>query len=438
MKKLTIVYIIAFIIISLFCSNFILSQNKDNNSLSNASVIKINTYHDIIPIVDKEEEPNIDTTPNNSFKPSLSDKNSSTNNNPENIKPDNNNSNISKPTNLSVDEIIADMSIEEKIGQMIIIDYRKPNMDKTLKNILTTVKPGGFIFFSENFQNNTQAKNLINNIKNTASIPLFLSIDQEGGRVQRLKNLAGAKITTIPSMAEIGASKDTNKAYNMGEIIGTDLAKYGINMNFAPVLDVYSNPNNKVIGDRSFGQDPYLVSKMGIALGNGLKKKNVIPVYKHFPGHGNIETDSHYNLPIVNKTKEELLNLDLIPFINAINNNAEVIMIGHLAVPSITGDNTPASISKTLVTDFLKKELGYKNLVITDALNMQALTKNYSSKNICINAINAGVDILLMPENPVNAINYIKEAIKNGTISEEKINTSVKKILNLKRKYKII
>ena len=199
-------------------------------------------------------------------------------------------------------------------------------------------------------------------------------------------------------------------------------------MDFAPDIDVYSNKDNKVIGKRSFGTNSDIVSRLGISLGNSLSKNGVIPVYKHFPGHGNTATDSHVSLPIVDKTKEELYSLDLIPFQKAIEENAPVIMVGHLAVPSITGDNTPASISKALITDFLKGEMGYKGLVVTDALNMNALTNYYSQDEIYVKAVEAGVDILLMPSSSRNALNSVKKAVEDGRITEERINESVKKI----------
>lgn len=327
---------------------------------------------------------------------------------------------------------INNMSLDEKIGQLFIIQYRKTIMDEELLNILDTVKPGGFIFFSENFNNYEQTIKLIDDIKSTANIPMFLSIDQEGGRVQRLKNLKGVSITTIPSMAKIGATGDELTAYNIGSQIGEELSQFGINMDFAPVLDVNAKDYNTVIGDRSFGNDPYLVSKMGLALGKGLNDKGVIPVYKHFPGHGSTKKDSHVELPIINKSKEELLNNDIIPFKDAIDSGAQVVMIGHLAVPAITGDNSPASLSKVVISDFLKDELGFDGLVITDALNMSALTKNYTQKEIYEMAINAGVDLLLMPEDAIEAFNIVKNLVEEGSISEMQIDNSLKKILTLK------
>lgn len=331
-----------------------------------------------------------------------------------------------------VENKIKEMTIEEKIGQMLIVSYRSSEADSNLISILKDVKPGGFILFSENFESYEQTKKMIDDINNTSDIPMFISVDQEGGRVQRLKTLTDSKITVIPSMNELGNTNDAVLSYEVGRVTGEELRVFGINMDFAPVLDIYSNPNNTVIGNRSFGNNSEIVSKMALSFAKGLKSTGVIPVYKHFPGHGDTKDDSHFTLPAITKTKEELMNLELIPFKNAIKEGAQVIMIGHLAVPSITNDNTPASLSKEIVTDLLKDELGFKGLVITDALNMGAVTNNYSKKEIYVKAINAGVDILLMASPSKEAVKLIKEAIVNGEVTEEQINESVKKILKLK------
>ena len=333
-----------------------------------------------------------------------------------------------------VEKTLNDMTLDEKIGQMMIIYYRAASMDSTLKNALETVKPGGFILFAENMSSYDGTLKLIKEIKESAKIPMFMSIDEEGGSVQRLLKLQGKEFSNIPPMYDVGLKNDTELTYQVGKLLAEELKVFGINMDFAPVIDVYSNPDNKVIGTRSFGTTAELVSTHGQKLASGLLDNGVIPVYKHFPGHGNTATDSHYDLPLVNKTKEELMNLDLIPFVDAIKNDAKAIMIGHLAVPSLTGDNTPASLSKTIVTDFLKKELNYNGLIITDALDMGALT-NYSDEEICGKAVEAGVDILLMPKSSKKCLKSVQDAIKKGTVTEKQINESVKKILKLKYEY---
>ena len=273
-----------------------------------------------------------------------------------------------------IEEKMKSMSLEEKIGQMLIVYDYSQEVDDELLNKLNEIKPGGFILFRKNFANYEQTQKLISDINSTSEIPMFISIDQEGGRVQRLKELDDQTITLFPSMYELGNTNDENLADEVGKVMGEELRVFNINMNFAPVLDIYSNPSNTVIGDRSFGRTAETVSKMALSFSEGLKSTGIIPVYKHFPGHGNTFEDSHDTLPIINKTKEELMELELKPFIDAIDNGAEVIMVGHLAVPKITGDTTPASLSRKIVTDLLKKELGFEGIVITDALNMGALT----------------------------------------------------------------
>lgn len=327
------------------------------------------------------------------------------------------------------DNKIDEMSLDEKIGQLLIISYRKDDIKEKLPTILEEVKPGGFILFSENITTYDDTINLIKSIKNSNDIPLFIGIDEEGGNVQRLKNLKDYKTSDIPYMSYV---KTINDAYNLGKVIAEELRVFGINLDFAPVIDCnWDNPKS-VIGKRAFEGDYTTVAKLGVSLAKGLKNNKVIPTYKHFPNHGATATDSHQDLPVINKTEEELLNNDLIPYQEAIKNNADMIMISHLALPKITKDYTPASLSYEIITNLLKKKLGFKGLVVTDALNMQALTKNYSEKEILIKAINAGADLLLMPEDPVNAVKIIKEAVNGGLISEERINESVEKILSLK------
>ena len=332
----------------------------------------------------------------------------------------------------TVEEKLSNMTLDEKIGQMLIIFYRNDKYDSTLESSLKTVKPGGFILFKENFSNYNDSLELIKKIKESSDIPMFISIDQEGGKVQRLIELEDKEITRIPAMYYVGEANDTKLTKDVGKVIGEELRVFGINMDFAPVMDIYENKDNVVIGKRSFGTDYKTVSKHALALGEGLKETGIIPVYKHFPGHGNTSEDSHYYLPVVKKTKEELLKDDLLPFMDAIKNNEDIIMIGHLAVPDITGDNTPASLSRELITDLLKKELGFKGLVVTDALNMGAISNNYTWEEIYVKAVNAGVDILLMPPSSKDALKTIRQAVDKGLISESTINESVRKILTLK------
>ncbi len=414
---------------------------KDSNisnvtSASNDSTSNIESSSNDLSDSNEESSTNITTTSNStsnssssSNKPTNTNSNSSSSN-----KPSNSSSNTSKPLTASekVDRKLKEMTLDEKIGQMLIISVSGTSMTSATKSTLTKYKPGGVILFAYNLGNYNTTIKFIDDMKTTTDIPLIVSIDQEGGKVQRLTAITGKSATNIPPMFSLGKINDTNLTYSVGQVIAEELRVFGFNMDFAPVLDVVTGENSAFIGNRSFGTTSKLVSDMGISFAKGLESKGVIPVYKHFPGHGSTTTDSHYDLPVLSKTKAELYDVDLIPFQNAIQNDAKVIMIGHLAIPNITGDKTPASLSKVLITDLLKKEMGYKGLVITDALNMGALTSNYSEKQIYEMAINAGVDILLMPKSPENAIKYIKQSIKEGKIKESQIDESVRKILMLK------
>ena len=331
-----------------------------------------------------------------------------------------------------VEETLNNMTLDEKIGQMIIISYRSPSLDSTLKKAVEEVKPGGIILFAENMSSYDGTIKFIKDVKALSSIPMFISIDEEGGRVQRLINVKGVSISNVPNMLSVGEKNDLDLTYNVGKLIAEELRVFGINMDFAPDIDVLTNPDNTVIGNRSFGSDKELVAKHGISLAKGLEDNGVIAVYKHFPGHGNTAVDSHYSLPVLDLTKEALEEVDVYPFKEAIKNNASVIMIGHLAVPYLTDNKDPASLSKTLITGYLKNNLGYKGLVITDALDMGALTNYYSANEICGKAVEAGVDILLAPSSSRVCLKSVQDAIKNGKITEEHIDESVKKILKLK------
>lgn len=324
------------------------------------------------------------------------------------------------------------MTLDEKIAQMLIIYYSSTTYDETLEQTIKEVKPGGFILMNDNISTYQNTLNLVKSMQKDSKIPMIISIDQEGGIVQRLQKITDIEVTNIPSMLTLGKTNDKNLAYNVGKIMAQQLKTLGINLDFAPVVDIYNNKDNKVIANRSFGSNSEEVTTMALALKKGLEDNNVNTCLKHFPGHGDTAVDSHYNLPVINKDYNDLSKVELIPYYKAIKNNTNMIMIGHIALPKITKDNTPASLSKEIITNLLKTKLKYQGLVITDALNMKALTDNYSDKEIYTMAINAGVELLLMPNGSRKAIEYIKESIKEKKITEQMINTSVTKILTYK------
>lgn len=328
-----------------------------------------------------------------------------------------------------IDLILENMSLEEKISQMLIIEYDSDYVDDNLKNFLNTTPPGGFILMKDNITTFDKTRQFVSDLKSNSKYPLIISIDEEGGSVQRLKYLIDASPTNIPFMYNVGLTNNSDLAYNVGKVIAEEVRTVGVNVDFAPVLDIYSNPNNTVIGKRSFGSNVDLVSNMGINFTKGLEGNGVIGVYKHFPGHGDTDTDSHISLPIINKSVDDLKKLELVPFSKAIKSGAKIIMIGHIALPTITSDNTPASLSKEII-NILKNDLNYNGLIVTDALNMGAVTGSYSNEEIYIKAIEAGNDLLLIPSDGINTINIIKDKV-----SENRINESVRKILKFKYDY---
>lgn len=325
--------------------------------------------------------------------------------------------------------VLNKMTLDEKIAQMLVIYYTEDNYDDTLQKTIKEVKPGGFILMNDNITTYDKTLELVVNMQKDSDIPMIISIDQEGGNVQRLQNISDKEVAYIPSMYYVGKMNDSKLAYELGKIMAKQLRTIGVNLNFAPVVDINNNPNNEVIGKRSFGNKPSVVINMALGVKKGLEENKVNTCIKHFPGHGDTVVDSHYFLPIINKSYDELESLELIPYKNAIENNAKMIMVGHIALPKITGDETPASLSKVIITDILKTKLGYNGLVITDALNMGALTNNYTTKEIYIKAINAGVDLLLMPNGSRTAIKEIKEGLNEGKITIKQIDDAVKKIL---------
>ncbi|MBQ3294790.1 glycoside hydrolase family 3 protein [Candidatus Saccharibacteria bacterium] len=343
-------------------------------------------------------------------------------------------------------EILKQMTLEQKVGQMLIVRNRYTDMTPEYAAEIAEVQPGGYIIFGENITTLARTKQFISDSRKkieeagtvslkdgaTLKIPAFMSVDQEGGLVQRLQAISDYPPEYVGSMAEIGATGSTDKAYETGRLLAEECRSVGLDVDYAPVADIFSNPENTVIGDRAFGSDKETVATMSSALARGLRDGGVIPVFKHFPGHGDTKADSHQALPVVEKTLDELAQNELYPFQKAIEAGAEMIMVAHIALPNVTGDYTPASLSPVMVTDVLRGQLGYKGLVVTDGLDMGALTQNYSNAEIAVKAVVAGADLLLTPVSPLEAKNAILTAVKDGTLSEARIDESVLKILELK------
>lgn len=342
-----------------------------------------------------------------------------------------NEKNIEPSIDYKIVEKIDKMTLDEKIGQMILSGFNGTCFNEELNTLLNDLKVGGVILFSRNIEDSKQLKKLTSDIIDTnQDIPLFISIDEEGGRVSRLPK----DIKKFESSKSIGDRGDEKYAYENGRGIGEILKKYNINMNFAPVLDIYSNPKNTVIGDRAFGDNEKVVSSMGIATMKGLKDENVIPVIKHFPGHGDTEVDSHLGLPIVEKNLKQLNELELIPFNKAIENGVGAIMVSHILIKEID-DKYPATLSYNLINNILRNDMKFENIVITDDMLMKAITDYISIEEASVKSIKAGTDIILIGSDvnkTESVIERIKLAVANNEISEERIDKSVYRILKQK------
>lgn len=329
------------------------------------------------------------------------------------------------------EQLLSEMTLEDKIGQLFIIRPEQLE-DNPSYNI------GGVCMFAANINSPEQITSYINTLQSNSKIPMFISVDEEGGLVARIANSEAFNVTTYNSMEEIGTTGDPNNAEDVGYTIGSYLKEYGFNLDFAPVADVNTNPENIVIGNRAFGNDPNLVASMVNSAINGFHNAEIMCCVKHFPGHGDTVGDTHDGYVSITKTWDELKDCELIPFISAIQNNVDTIMVAHITTPNITSDNLPASMSYEMITTKLRGELGYDGVVITDAMEMGAIANHYTSSTGAVTALKAGVDIILMPESITEAYEGIYEAVMNGDITEERIDESVLRILSLKEKYNII
>jgi len=330
------------------------------------------------------------------------------------------------------------MSLNEKIGQLVIVGLDGYTTDANMTNLIKEHKVSGVILFGNNVKDSNQLVDLTNSLKSKNSqnkIPLFISVDEEGGRVSRMPS----EIKKLPSNQVIGSKNDSDLSYNIGKVIGEELKLFGFNMDFAPVLDINSNPNNSVIGDRSFGNSLSIVTKLGIKTMEGMTSSNIIPVVKHFPGHGDTSVDSHVGLPVVNKDLESLSNFELVPFKEAIKKNVDTVMVSHIVLNKIDATN-PASMSKAVITDILRESLNFSGVVITDDMTMGAIIKNYDIGDAAVKSINAGSDIILVCHNYNNelkVINSLKAALNSNVIKESRLDESVYRILKLKAKFNI-
>ena len=343
--------------------------------------------------------------------------------------------------NQIADSCIAEMSLENKVaGLFMVTPEALTGVDTviqagdTTKQKLSEYPVGGLVYFSKNIKSADQLKEMLDTTRNTMIYPVFLAVDEEGGSVSRV---AGAGLADdVGDMSEIGSTCDPEKAKEAGTAIGTYLSQFGFNVDFAPVADVVS-AENAVIGNRSFGSDPNVVGTMVAAEVQGLQESGVSACLNHFPGIGDTTTDTHDEKTVSEKTLEDMQQTDLPAFQSGIDAGADFVMVSHMSLPNVIGDDTPCSLSGAVISDLLRNQLGYNGIVITDALDMSAITDSYSSAEAAVKAIEAGADMLLMPENFEEAYQGLLEAVQNGTISEDRINESLKRIYRVKYRDRI-
>lgn len=326
------------------------------------------------------------------------------------------------------------MRLEKKIGQMVMAGFGGHEPSSGILDLIAKYGLGGVILFGRNLANCTQIVDLCNDIQSRSSdCPLLISVDQEGGRVTRFP----PPFTIFPSMRTIGICNSVELAYRIGEITAKELSAAGINMDLAPVLDIDTNPDNPVIGDRSFGSNSDIVSAMGVAVISGLQDNDVIACGKHFPGHGDTYKDSHLELPIIRHSMERLRGVELLPFQAAINSGVAAIMTGHLLISSLD-DMYPVTMSNKIITDILRVEMGFNGVIVSDDLEMKAIIENYSFDHAVLMSVEAGVDILLISkteEYQVLAIETLMKAVEDGKITEARIALSYNRIMALKKRF---
>ena len=330
-----------------------------------------------------------------------------------------------------IQEIIDDMTPAEKAGQLLMADFRQ-NTDGTgmttlseeAKEALAEYHMGGVILFAENLDTTEQTQQLTADLQAAADLPLFIGIDEEGGIVSRLGK-SNIEHDEFPPAAEM------EDVFWAGTSIGSTLSMLGINVDFAPVADVNTNPDNPIIGTRAFSSDPQAAADKVSEFISAMQELDVSACAKHFPGHGDTAMDSHKGETYVEHDMERLRTVEFVPFEQAIATGVDFIMAGHIKTPNATTDDLPASLSPEML-GILRNDLGFGGIIITDAMNMGAIVDEFGAGQSAVMAVQAGVDIVLMPADLAEAANALTEAIKDGTISEERVNESLNRILSLK------
>ncbi len=338
-----------------------------------------------------------------------------------------------------VKAIVDKMSLDQKLGQMVIVEFYGANFNSDLQQMISQDNIGGVLI--ENKNGNAQSRNQLVTLNKAmqaqARVPLFISTDYEGGVVNELRLITGER----PSEATIGATNDPQVAYNAGHSAASDLSSLGLNLNFMPIVDVLTNPNNPGLPERTFGSDPTLVTNMGRAYLKGLTAGGIIGCLKHFPGLGSANLDPHLSLPTMNRSLATLSSVDLVPYRTMINEGTvPMVMVTHILNPQLDPD-LPTSLSPKVVTGLLRQQLNFKGVIISDTLWMGGISNTYSLSQAAVLAVKAGIDLILGPRGLAETQTMIvglHQAVTSGQISTSQIDASVTRILQLKLKYNVI
>ncbi len=335
----------------------------------------------------------------------------------------------------------SEMPIETKVAGLFMVTPEAITGVRTAtqagegtQEALNRYAVGGLIYFGDNIQDKDQISTMLASTASKSSYPVFLAVDEEGGEVSRVAN-SKVEVTKVDDMATIGAGGDASKAAEAGATIGSYLKEIGFNVDFAPVADVAGE--GSALGNRSFGSDPQAVGEMVANAVSGIEGTGVSACLKHFPGLGSTTEDTHDGRVEIAKSIDEMRNSDFVPFSAGIEAGADFVMVSHAAAPALDEENIPSSLSKKVITDVLRGELGFEGVVITDALDMAAITEYYPPEEAAVMALEAGADMLLMPEDFEKAYNAVLAAVQDGTISEERIDESLDRIYRVKCKDKL-
>ena len=334
-----------------------------------------------------------------------------------------------------VAEAVAALTLEQKVGQLLVAGVESTQPGEDGETAVADYQVGGIILFGRNVADGAQLAELTNELKalNAGGVPLLLCVDEEGGRVSRMPG----EVTDLPAALAYGRTGDEALLHDLGGVLGAECAAFGFNLDFAPVLDVWSNPDNTVIGDRAYAADPEQAADAALQVAAGLEEAGIIPVGKHFPGHGDTDTDSHLALPVVDKTREEWEALEAIPFRRAVEAGIPAVMVGHILMSQFDSQY-PASLSPVLVDGVLRGELGFEGVVCTDDLTMAAISDSYGMGEAAVLAVEAGCDLLLVchgSDNLTAARDALLAAAESGRLSMERLDESVYRILRLKEDF---